>query len=109
MIADPVTAALAAQSVTVPAEATLGRVIAELAGELDRIHTRRQTRAAEMTRTPYQPSLPEPLTDAAGAPSRARLVGVGKAASALPRCRSVGCSQGRLGGGGRRQRAPSVV
>jgi transposase len=47
-IVDAVTAALDAQSVTVPAEATLGRVIAELAGELDRVFARRDTLAAEI-------------------------------------------------------------
>ena len=48
VIADAVAKAVAAQSVTVPAEATLGRVIAELAGELNRVHTRRQSLAAEI-------------------------------------------------------------
>lgn len=43
-----VMAALDAQSVTLPAEATLGRVIAELAVELDRVHTRRDALAAEI-------------------------------------------------------------
>lgn len=38
-------AALDAQTVMVPAEATLGRVIAELAGELDRIFSRRDALA----------------------------------------------------------------
>ena len=40
--------ALADQTVTVPAEATIGRVIAELAGELDRVIARRDTLAAEI-------------------------------------------------------------
>lgn len=41
-------AALDAQSVTVPAEAATGRVIAELAGELDRVLARRDALAAEI-------------------------------------------------------------
>lgn len=41
-------AALDAQTVTLPAEATFGRVIAELAGELDRLHRRRATLAEEI-------------------------------------------------------------
>jgi transposase len=40
--------ALAAQDVTVPAEAATGRVIAELAGELDRIHARRDALEKEI-------------------------------------------------------------
>lgn len=40
-VADAVTSALDAQSVTVPAETTIGRVISELACELDRLHERR--------------------------------------------------------------------
>jgi transposase len=47
-VADAVTAALNAQSVTMPAEQAVGRVIAELAVELDRIHTRRDALAAEI-------------------------------------------------------------
>ena len=43
-----VTAAIAAQDVTVPAEAATGRVIAELAAELDRVCSRRDTLAAEI-------------------------------------------------------------
>lgn len=43
-----VTAALDAQTVTLPAEATIGRVIAELATELDRAHRRRDALAAEI-------------------------------------------------------------
>jgi transposase len=43
-----VMAALDAQSVTVPAEAATGRVIAELASELDRILARRDALAAEI-------------------------------------------------------------
>jgi transposase len=43
-----VTAALDAQSVTVPAEEATGRVIAELASELDRILARRDALAAEI-------------------------------------------------------------
>lgn len=42
-ITEQVWAALDEQTVSVPAEATLGRVIAELAGELDRIRARRKT------------------------------------------------------------------
>lgn len=47
-IVDTVMAALAAQSVTVPAEATIGRVIAELVTELDRVFARRDALAAEI-------------------------------------------------------------
>lgn len=43
-----VTAALAAQTITLPAEAAVGRVIAELAVELDRVHERRDVLAAEI-------------------------------------------------------------
>ena len=41
-------AALAAQTITVPAEAATGRVIAELAAELDRVCARRDTLAKEI-------------------------------------------------------------
>jgi transposase len=47
-VVDVVMAALDAQTVTVPAEATLGRVIAELATELDRVFARRDTLATEI-------------------------------------------------------------
>jgi transposase len=47
-LADDITAALSAQTVTVPAEATLGRVIAELATELERLYSRRARLAAEI-------------------------------------------------------------
>jgi transposase len=47
-ITDAVTAALDAQTVSLPAEQAVGRVIAELAGDLDRIHHRRDTLAAEI-------------------------------------------------------------
>jgi transposase len=47
-VTDVVMAALDAQTVTLPAEATFGRVIAELAGELDRLHRRRATLAEEI-------------------------------------------------------------
>jgi transposase len=47
-ITDAVTAALDAQTVTLPAEDAVGRVIAELAGELDRIHGRRDALAGEI-------------------------------------------------------------
>ena len=43
-----IAAALRAQDVTVPAEAATGRVIAEPAGELDRVTARRDTLAAEI-------------------------------------------------------------
>jgi len=43
-----VVAALAAQTLTVPAEATIGRVISELALELDRVFARRNALAAEI-------------------------------------------------------------
>jgi transposase len=51
-MADKVTAAvtdaLEAQSVTLPAEAAVGRVVAELAVELDRLHRRRDALAGEI-------------------------------------------------------------
>ncbi len=47
-VTDAVTAALDAQTVTMPAEAAVGRVIGELVVELDRLHTRRDTLAAEI-------------------------------------------------------------
>lgn len=47
-VTEDVLAALAAQTVTIPAEATTGRVIGELAGELDRVHRRRDALAAEI-------------------------------------------------------------
>ena len=47
-ITDTVLAALDAQSVTMPAEAALGRVISEIAVELDRLHTRREALATEI-------------------------------------------------------------
>jgi len=47
-VADAVFTALDAQTVTVPAEATIGRIIAELAVELDRLHERRETLAKEI-------------------------------------------------------------
>lgn len=47
-IATAVTTALEAQSLSVPAEATIGRVVAELAGELDRVHARRAALAGEI-------------------------------------------------------------
>jgi transposase len=45
---DPIEAALAAQTVTVPAEETTGRVIRELAQELDRLADRRDRLAGEI-------------------------------------------------------------
>ena len=47
-VAEAVAKALAAQDVTVPAEKTTGRVIAELAGELDRVFARRDALAKEI-------------------------------------------------------------
>jgi transposase len=47
-VVDAVTAALEAQTVVVPAEATIGRVIAELAAELDRVFARRAALAGEI-------------------------------------------------------------
>jgi transposase len=47
-IVDAVMAAIDAQTVTVPAEATIGRVIAELVVELDRVFARRERLAAEI-------------------------------------------------------------
>jgi transposase len=47
-LTDAICTALDAQTVTLPAETTIGRVVAELAGELDRLHKRRDTLAAEI-------------------------------------------------------------
>ena len=47
-LTDAIRTALDAQTVTLPAETTIGRVVAELAGELDRLHKRRDTLAAEI-------------------------------------------------------------
>lgn len=47
-VADAVFEALDAQSVTLPGEATWGQVIAELAADLDRIHTRRDELAGQI-------------------------------------------------------------
>lgn len=47
-VTDTVMAALDAQTVKMPAEAAVGRVVAELTVELDRIHTRRAALAAEI-------------------------------------------------------------
>jgi transposase len=47
-VTDAVMTALAAQSVTLPAETATGRVIAELAVELDRLHDRRERLATEI-------------------------------------------------------------
>lgn len=47
-VTDAVMAALDAQSVTMPAEAAVGRVIGELAVELNRLHARRDTLAGEI-------------------------------------------------------------
>src|SRR5690606_27078593 len=47
-VADAVTAALDAQTVTMPAETAVGRVVAELAVALDRLHGRRDALAAEI-------------------------------------------------------------
>ncbi len=47
-VTDAVMATLDAQSLAVPAEETIGRVIAELAGELDRIYARRDALAGEI-------------------------------------------------------------
>lgn len=47
-VATSVMAALEAQTLSVPAEATIGRVVAELAGELERAHARREALAGEI-------------------------------------------------------------
>jgi transposase len=47
-LADAVMTAVDAQTITVPAEATIGRVIAELAVELDRVFARRDSLVAEI-------------------------------------------------------------
>jgi transposase len=49
-VSDAVMHALDAQTVTLPAEATVGRVITELASELDRLHARRDALADEIER-----------------------------------------------------------
>lgn len=60
-LAADVMTALGAQSVTIPAEATLGRIIAELATDLQRIYERRQRLEQEMERAllahPFGPVL----------------------------------------------------
>jgi transposase len=45
---DDIAAALAAQTVTLPTEATVGRIVAELAADLEHIHERRQRLEQEM-------------------------------------------------------------
>jgi transposase len=50
-LVDEIQAALAAQTVTVPAEETAGRVIRELAEELDRLADRRDRLAQEIEQT----------------------------------------------------------
>lgn len=47
-VTDAVTEALDAQTVTLPAEDAVGRVVAELATELDRVHRRRDALAGEI-------------------------------------------------------------
>jgi transposase len=47
-VTDAVLAALDAQTITLPAEAAVGRVVAELAVELDRLHQRRDALAGEI-------------------------------------------------------------
>ena|GEM_PF-4872774 len=47
-VANDVMAALGTQSLTMPAEATIGRVISELASELDRLYARRDPLVAEV-------------------------------------------------------------
>ena len=47
-LAEEVLAAVASQTVTVPAEQAHGRVVADLAGELDRLHARREQLAADL-------------------------------------------------------------
>lgn len=47
-VTDAVISALDAQTVTMPAEAAVGRVVGELAVELDRLHARRDALAAEI-------------------------------------------------------------
>jgi transposase len=49
-LVDQIQAALAAQTITVPAEETAGRVIRELAAELDRLAVRRDQLASEIER-----------------------------------------------------------
>jgi transposase len=56
-LVDEIQAALAAQTVTVPAEETAGRVIRELAEELDRLADRRDRLAQEIEQTPQAPVL----------------------------------------------------
>jgi transposase len=75
-VVDAVTAALDAQSVTVPAEATIGRVIAELAVELDRVYARRHTLAGEIEETFLAHPFGELLSSLAGIgpPTGARIL-----------------------------------
>lgn len=47
-VTDAVMAALDAQSITLPAEATVGRVIRDVASDLDRVHERRKALEAEI-------------------------------------------------------------
>lgn len=47
-LAQQVLEAVTAQTVTIPGEAVLGRVVADLAGELDRLHQRRDALVADM-------------------------------------------------------------
>lgn len=54
-VTDSIMAALDAQTVTVPAEATTGRVIAELAGELDRVYPRRRAGRRDRRGLPCPP------------------------------------------------------
>lgn len=65
-VTDAVTAALEAQTITLAAEATWGEVIADLAGDLDRIHRRRQTLATEIEEVFLQHPLAKVLVSLCG-------------------------------------------
>ena len=77
-LVDEIQAALAAQTVTVPAEETAGRVIRELAEELDRL-------AAAATGSPPRSSRPSPATLRRRSCCRSRESGPGPAQGSSPR------------------------
>ena len=65
-VTDAVFDALDAQSLTLPAEATWGEVIAELAGDLDRIHARRAELAGQIEEVFLQHPLAKVLVSLCG-------------------------------------------
>jgi transposase len=70
-VVDAVIAALDAQTVTVPAEATIGQVIAELAVELDRVYACRDALATEIEKAFGARPFGEPLSSFPGIGPRA--------------------------------------